>query len=219
MIYKHQQDQFNIDILPIPIDPEEFYFAQRPPSKVWKIVSVCMIKRIRRIEVLLEVALYLKKKNICFEWDIVGDIPFQGDSSYYEELQRKIKEVDLSQEFHLVGISPHNKLRRIYHYYDVLIDFSLHETYGQAKLEAIFSGVHVLTPDIENNRNLFFSHRFLLSPRLQEFCEQVYARLVYWANNPTEFLREKYENWHFAYSQFSLPVVQNRIASLLYEKV
>ena len=52
------------------------------------------------------------------------------------------------------GITDIYNLRDYYNHGDIYIDFSIEETYGQAKLEAISCGKPILMPNIGNNKYL-----------------------------------------------------------------
>lgn len=218
-IYEDVKSSYNIDVIPIPINQEKFYFSSGEAGEIWKIVSVCMIKKVRRIESLIEVASFIKRKGIKFSWDIIGDIPFQGNLRYFAALKNKISDAGLSDVFHFIGMARLESIGLSLHNYDVFVDFSLHETYGQAKLEAIFSGLGILMPDIENNSHLLPQLDRLLSSNLPEFCQQVYDKLIQWTEKPTEYNKEKYENWHYANHNYGMTAIRIQLIKLLYEEI
>lgn len=170
----------DINILPIPIDSDVFYFSPHKLGPCVKFITCCAIKSVRNIEFTIEIIRELiSTYHISCNLDIYGEIPFQGDKTYLTKL------LDL---VHCYGLEPFVKLKKtledksdvseVLHNADFYIDFSRHETYGQAKIEAIFAGTRIIMPPIENNKNLLAENGIFYDGDISDIAQQIASTII-----------------------------------------
>lgn len=103
----------------------------------FKIVTIARFSWIKGIELLTEVALILKKRNIDFEWILVGS----GSSSEKERFLFDMNQKHLNQYLFNVGECSHEKTLEILKDCDLYVQTSLNEGFCNAVLEAQALGI------------------------------------------------------------------------------
>ena len=208
-----------VDILPIPINSDTFSFSPNKMGHCIKFISCCAIKEIRNLEFSLSVLKQILEHEIICQWDIYGEVPFNGDYSYYNRL------INLIQTYEMGDIVRINKplinqrdIANALHKSDFYIDFSRKETYGQAKVEAIFAGTRMIIPSIDNNKYLLGNGYDYYDGCIDEVTDQVLSTIDFCKKNIVEdnrerkLLRERLLNC-------SLAEVTKKIQQLIYETV
>lgn len=170
----------DINILPIPIDPDLFYFSPHKLGENVKFITCCAIKSVRNLEFTIQIINELiSTYHISCNWDIYGEVPFQGSRSYFTHLLDIINNYGLA---HIIkfrkSLVDRKALSVALHNSDFYIDFSLHETYGQAKIEAIFSGTRIIIPPIENNKNLLLERNYFYDGDPQNIAQHISSTIA-----------------------------------------
>lgn len=95
---------------------------------------------------LIEIAKILKEKGLSFKIEIAGDGPLK------EELQRLIRENDLTQEIHLLGFV--ENMKSFMQHIDILVSTALWEGFGFVLAEAMVEKKSVLAFNLSSNPEL-----------------------------------------------------------------
>lgn len=207
----------DINILPIPIDSGIFYFSPHKLGMCVKFITCCAIKNARNIEYTIKIINELiSKYHIPCNWDIYGGVPFQGDMSYLTKL------IDMVQYYGLEHIIKFKKslvdkkdVSAVLHEADFYIDFSQHETYGQAKIEAIFAGTRVIMPSTENNKNLLDEHSIFYDGDCSNTAKQIASTIISCRLMPEQDTLYRLNARKFLLS-CSIDNISNKIKELLY---
>lgn len=113
--------------------------VRKKPSKKINILTVSYLISRKNIPTIFTALLELKKLNILFSLQVVGDGP------QLKELKKLAKELNLVQEIVFEGFVDNNKIAVFYSQADIFVTMSKHESWGQMYLEAMASGLPVLS--------------------------------------------------------------------------
>jgi colanic acid/amylovoran biosynthesis glycosyltransferase len=112
-------------------------FEDRPKqTDVIQILTIARLHYIKGIDLLIEAAALLKKREIRFCWKVIGS----GTKNYQERYQYHIFERGLENEVQLTGKLSHNETIALLKDADLYIQPSLNEGFCNAVLEAQASG-------------------------------------------------------------------------------
>ena len=205
-------------VFPIPIDTDIFSFKPHKIGDRVKFITLCAIKKIRNLEFAMDIMQDLKDTGLDFQWDIYGDIPYQGDESYLESLKQKQVQSGLSHyiKFHKAIISQ-EKLAKTLHRADFYIDFATQETYGIAKLEAALSGLRLIIPSLGNNLIFQKATRFYTGSH-KEIANQIIDTYRLCIKNSDEDVAMRVRMQE-SIKKFSVNFVLNTFRKILYETV
>lgn len=109
------------------------------------ILTAGRISPVKKHEVLIEAALFLKQEGADFEVQIAGAPIVEGDAKYQEALERIVKERALSNEVRFLGAVPHQEIVEFYRQGVIFINLSETGSLDKAVLEAAACGLSVLT--------------------------------------------------------------------------
>lgn len=216
---KMKTRHIEVDVLPIPVNSDIFSFFPNKMGHCIKFISCCAIKEIRNLEFSLSVLKQILEHGVVCQWDIYGEVPFNGDYSYYNRLTNLIQTHEMGD---IVRINKplvnQGDIANALHKSDFYIDFSRKETYGQAKVEAIFAGTRMIIPDIDNNKHLLGDNYDYYDGCIDEVTDKVLSTIDFCKKNTVEdnrerkLLRERLLNC-------SLDEVTKKIQQLIYETV
>ncbi|MBI5005271.1 MAG: glycosyltransferase family 4 protein [Candidatus Lloydbacteria bacterium] len=129
------------------IDTEKFksQISNLKSDGVLKILSVSRITPAKNIHLMLEAAELLKKEGISFEMKIVGAPIREVDKAYFTRLKKEVQEKNLNDSVFFVGAVPYSDIPAFYQKSDLFINLSETGSLDKAVLEAMASGVSVLT--------------------------------------------------------------------------
>jgi glycosyltransferase-like protein len=115
---------------------------------------------------------------------VVGGHSFRDHSAYRDHVLQRAKDLGLEEgsDFILLGTVPDEELAGWYHAADAFVFPSVNEGWGLAVLEALASGLPVLTTDIEVFREYLSEETALLVPPGD--VQQLAAALVRLARDP-----------------------------------
>lgn len=207
-----------LSVLPIPIDSQCFSFSPHVIGSPVKFVTCCALKQIRNLEFVMEIMKDLRSQGLSFQWDIYGDIPYQGDTSYLGFLQCLANQLGVadSVQFHK-ALTQQQEIAEVLHDSDFYIDFSKKETYGMAKIEAALSGVRMILPPEENNRIFEKVLDFYIEPH-ESIAKQI-VKTVGWCLNNRDKDRAERRSVKDQMIQFSDAKVLDFLKKILYETV
>lgn len=110
-----------------------------------RIISVGRIAPVKHYEQLISAAAVLKKRNIPFEMTIVGQPLIARDEDYLRSLREQVSKNNLESRVHFSGAVPFRMVAGMYGDYDLFINLSDTGSLDKAVLEAMASGLVVLT--------------------------------------------------------------------------
>lgn len=127
------------------IDTERFHTVDKWPHEKLRIISVSRIAPVKNIHIMIEAAVLLKKAGVSFEMKIVGAPITDADRTYFVHLKKKAQEKKVDDCVFFVGAVPYSDIPAFYQKSDLFINLSETGSLDKAVLEAMASGVNVLT--------------------------------------------------------------------------
>jgi colanic acid/amylovoran biosynthesis glycosyltransferase len=97
-----------------------------------KLLTIARLHWIKGIDNLIEIAYFLKEKNLDFEWKVIGG----GDSKHTERYLYHVYQRKLENEIEFVGRQSHFETLELLHQSDLYVQTSLSEGFCNAVLEA-----------------------------------------------------------------------------------
>lgn len=129
------------------IDIEKFKSSSElsEDSKKFRIITAGRVSKAKKLDILIGAASILKNNGEDFEIQIAGTPIMKNDKEYFEELKKRIKEKNLEDRVSFVGAIPYKDIEKFYQAGDLFINLSSTGSMDKAVLEAMASGVNVLT--------------------------------------------------------------------------
>ena len=134
----------NIDIIPNGIDLDKFHPApSRELSGELKLLTVGRLSVTKRFEMLVEAVEILSKqgKNVR--------LTISGGGGMFDELENLIEQKKLTDIINLTGRIESEKMPDVYRQHDMFVSASMQEGMSNAMLEAIASGLPIITTRCE----------------------------------------------------------------------
>jgi glycosyltransferase involved in cell wall biosynthesis len=129
------------------IDFEHFHFAgEKKLEQKLSLIAVGSLVEKKNHQLIIHIASHLKAKGIEFEIKILGDGP------KYSLLEKEIIDLDLSNQVHLLG-----NVNDVAYYLkkaNIFLHTALYEPFGLVLLEAMASGLPVISLDGKGNRDI-----------------------------------------------------------------
>jgi glycosyltransferase involved in cell wall biosynthesis len=139
----------DIEIIPNGIDTENFYPAQtQHHRKPMKLLTVSRLIERKRIDLLIEAVSLAKDAGLDVCLNIAGEGNLGG------ELRKLSQELNVSESIFFLGRIPSEKMPQIYREHDVFVMSSAHEGMSNAMLEAMASGLPIITTECEGVEEL-----------------------------------------------------------------
>lgn len=111
-----------------------------------RLINVGSFQKKKNQRFLVDVALELKKRNLPFKLCLIGA------GEYYNEVQELAKAYQLNDSIEMPGIK--HQMDRIYPEYDIYVHSATYEPFGLVFLEAMASGLPVITLDGKGNKDI-----------------------------------------------------------------
>lgn len=141
-----------VEIVGHGIEIEEFIKSKthqvhkvKSKEESFKIITVGRIAPVKNLDVLIEAAEILKNNNFKFEMELAGQPETEIDESYFKNLKTLIEKKNLTDEIKFVGVVPHKDVAVFYTGGDLFVNLSDTGSMDKAVLEAMASGLLVLT--------------------------------------------------------------------------
>jgi len=138
-----------VHILGHGIDVDELDLSARGQSadknEILRIVHVGRITKSKNISTLLEAARVLSDRGVPVTLSLAGGPTAEEDKTYIEALHKYIADSNLRGKVSFMGNIPHRQILDIYAQNDVAINISDTGSMDKAVLEAMASGIQVLT--------------------------------------------------------------------------
>ena len=173
----------NIFLLSNAIDFKRFYFENRAKPKSDKIIhAICVGSLVNKKNqaFLIPIISYLKSKGYVCKIDVLGDGPNR------ESLQTQIDSNNLHEE-----ITLHGNVKNVEEFMrntDFYIHTATYEPFGLVLLEAMASGLPVISLDGKGNRDII-EHKKNGYIFQEQNAEQFSCALIELKNNPNLYMR------------------------------
>lgn len=166
------------------VDTEEFFPVPREytarPEVPFRILAIARLTPRKGLRTLLEAMLILQnRKQRVFTLDIAGD----GDERLM--LETFVREKGLSDRVRFLGRVPHRDIVPLYHRAHVYVLPSLSEGMSNNVLEAIASGLPIITTDTGGTRELVEEGRNGCVIRMND-PEHIVEKIVFLAEHPEQ---------------------------------
>ncbi len=122
-----------------------FHSGQEMGAEKFRIVTAGRIAPVKNLELLVEAAEIMKNKGFNFTVEIAGDAVLEKDKIYFEKLKNIVKEKKLENQIKFLGKIPYKNIADFYQGGDLFVNFSDTGSLDKAVLEAMASGILVLT--------------------------------------------------------------------------
>ena len=138
------------------IDTDLFKPAANPQEKSGrlKILSVGRIAPVKNYEVLIEAAKTLRERGFDFGVNMIGEAPTEKDRIYERKVKNSIKNLKLESYFVFLGKINIQKLPFYYQTHDLFVHLSKTGSLDKSLLEAMASGIRVLSSNDWSRRHL-----------------------------------------------------------------
>ena len=114
-------------------------------NQKFSIITVGRIAPVKNLDILIEVAEVLRNKNFYFGVRIAGAPVYEDDREYLERLKKSVQENQLDDRIEFTGSIPNKNIAEFYQSGDLFVNFSDTGSLDKAVLEAMASGIEVLT--------------------------------------------------------------------------
>lgn len=124
------------------------------PTTHYQLLSVGRIASVKNYGILVEAAKILVDKGMNFSVTMVGEAVLGRDKEYEKDLKFKIKSLNLEEKFNFIGAVNNQKLVSIYQNHHIFVHLSKTGSLDKSLLEAMASGVKVLSSNDWSRQNL-----------------------------------------------------------------
>ena len=144
-----KKDRKNVSIIYNAVDLSKFYFNQKRSinkSRKIKLINIGSFQPKKNQQFLIDIAILLKKAKIDFEFNLLGD------GVEFEKVKEKIIKSDLEAYVKLRGVQ--YNVEEWLKDSDIYIHSACYEPFGIVLIEAMASGLPLITLDGKGNRVL-----------------------------------------------------------------
>ncbi len=136
------------------IDTELFKPDHTRKSDKLSILSVGRISLVKNYETMIEAAKILADEGVDFEITIIGEPSLKKDKEYERRLTKRINDLELDGHFKFLGKIPHRDLANYYQANHLFIHLSKTGSLDKTSLEAMASGMNILSSNDSAKRFL-----------------------------------------------------------------
>jgi len=135
-----------VEVIGHGIDMQKFKNQKsKVKSDKFTIITAGRIAEVKNLHLLIETADILKNKNFNFEIKIAGAPILEADKIYFEKLKNLIKEKELENLIKFAGSMSNNDIAKFYQSGDIFLNLSDTGSVDKAVLEAMATGLNILT--------------------------------------------------------------------------
>lgn len=161
-----------IDVIPNGVDLDRFIPAETAEkSKTLRLLTVGRLSATKRIEILIDTAEILHRAACKLHLTIVGGGKLQG------HLKKIVTERELDGVIEITGRIDSEKMPEVYRQNDVFISASMQEGMSNAMLEAMASGLPIITTRCEGVEELISDNGFIVEPPNAEEIAKAVVKL------------------------------------------
>lgn len=167
-----------VDVIPNGVDCERFTTAplKRPnASKTLDLLYVGRLIPLKRIDLIIKAMALLNTQGMPVEFQIVG----RGEQQ--SELERLMKALGLQTQVRFIGDVAYDRIHTVYHQADLYIQLSRVEGMSNSILEALASGLPVITTNVGGASALIHQNGIILN---DVSVESVTRAIATYSTNP-----------------------------------
>lgn len=150
--------EISFDVIPNGVDTEKFRTSDSETGEVLHLLCVARLTSRKRIRDIIESIKDLEKVDLT----LVGEGPEE------EELNKLVSDLDIEDRVEFRGYVPHEKLPEIYNRSDIFILPSLKEGMSNTILEAMASGLPIITTDTGGTEELIKDNGIIVDKKRPE---------------------------------------------------
>ncbi len=157
----------DIAVIPNGIDTEKFHPSDNQNlKKPIRLLTVSRLIERKRVDLLIKAVARAKKLGL----DVCLSIA--GEGNLGRSLQKLSQELNIADRIFFLGRIPAEKMPQIYRENDVFVMSSVHEGMSNAMLEAMASGLPIITTDCEGVEELINDNGIIIGrPDAESFAE------------------------------------------------
>jgi len=141
--------ELNIEVIPNGINSEQFFpLENKTISKTVKLLTVCRLITRKRIDLLITAVSRAKELGLDTQLNIAGE------GNLMPQLQRLAGELNVADSVTFMGRVPAEQMPQLYRDNDIFVMSSAHEGMSNAMLEAMASGLPIVTTRCEGVQEL-----------------------------------------------------------------
>jgi glycosyltransferase involved in cell wall biosynthesis len=158
-----------IDVIPNGVDTERFYPAEEKRlERPIKLLTVCRLVSRKRIDLLIRAVSQAKQVGINTQLNIAGE------GNLMPKLQRLARELNIADSVIFMGRVPAEQMPQLYRDNDIFVMSSAHEGMSNAMLEAMASGLPIITTRCEGVEELIEDNGFVVeSPEAESIAQAI----------------------------------------------
>ena len=159
----------NIKVIPNGIDTEQFHPSEKKDlTKPIKALTVCRLIGRKRIDLLIKAIALAKELGLDIQLNIAGDGNLMG------QLQKLANELNVGDSVNFMGRVPAEQMPQLYRNNDIFVMSSTHEGMSNAMLEAMASGLPIITTRCEGVEELIKDNGIVVeSPQPEEIAKAI----------------------------------------------
>ncbi len=159
----------SIDVIPNGIDLDRFSPAENAESSnILRLLTVGRLSVTKRIEILIDAVRILHKEGYGVHFTIAGG------GKLKKEFQQIVKNRNLSDIIEIAGRIDSENMPQVYRRHDIFVSASMQEGMSNAMLEAMASGLPIVTTRCEGVEELIKDNGFIVEEaRAEEIAEAV----------------------------------------------
>ncbi len=171
--------ELDIGVINNGIDIETFYPGPaRPPARPVKVLTVCRLISRKRIDLLIETVDNAKAIGVDIQLNIAGE------GNLMAELKKLTEKVGAGERVNFMGRVPTEQMPQLYRDNDIFVMSSAHEGMSNAMLEAMASGLPIITTRCEGVEELIIDNGIVIDQALGESIANAIKKLV---DNPQTY--------------------------------
>lgn len=139
----------DIKVIPNGIDMEKFYpSGKHKLAKPLQVLTVCRLITRKRVDLLIEAVSFAKESGFNIQLNIAGE------GNLMEKLQGLTRTLKVADSVNFMGRVPAERMPQVYRDNDIFVMSSAHEGMSNAMLEAMASGLPIITTRCEGVEEL-----------------------------------------------------------------
>lgn len=163
----------DIAVVPNGIDTDTFYPAEnRSLGKPLRLLTVSRLIERKRVDLLIEAVGLAKERGL----DVCLNIA--GEGNLDSSLKKLSHELNIADRVFFLGRIPAERMPEVYRDNDILVMSSVHEGMSNAMLEAMASGLPIITTDCEGVEELITGNGIVVKGSDAESFAQAFQTLV-----------------------------------------
>lgn len=169
-----ETSDIEMKVIPNGVDTKKFYCktSYKNNYNQLRVVTVCRLSSMKRVSDIIHAVKALRDVQL----DIIGS----GDMR--NELKKLVQELDLESQVHFHGHINHEKLPKYLNDYDIFILPSLNEGMSNAILEAMASGLPIITTNVGGSKELIRDNGFIVGTKNPK---DIRSSIEKYFNNPS----------------------------------